>query len=64
MRRSFSCRSDGKGVKRNGNFGDRTKLGDQVVNRGKRNTGNVGNGFGNVPHGSKLSKMLRRISSI
>ena len=47
-----------------GNYEGRPKPDDQVANEGRRSIGSVGNGFGSVPHGSRLNKMLRRISSI
>ena len=47
-----------------GNYEGRPGPDDQVASEGRRSTDSVGNGSGNVPHGNRLNKMLRRISSI
>ena len=37
---------------------------DQVASEGKKNIDNVGSGFDNVQHDSRLNKMIRQISDI
>ena len=60
MKRFFSCRSDDKGVKRDGNCEGKPVPDDLVASRGKKSIGSVGNGFDSVQHGSKLDRILRQ----
>ena len=64
MMKSFSCKNVDEGVRMGDNYEGRPGPDDQVANDDKRSIDSVGNGSGNVPRGSKLNKMLRRISSI
>ena len=45
-------------------YGGRLELDGPVANEGRRSIGSVGNGFDSVPHGNRLNRMLRQISSI
>ena len=64
MMRFSSCRNVDEGVRLGDNFEDRRGLDDQVANEGRRSIDSVGSGSGSVPHGSRLNRMLRRISDI
>ena len=64
MTRFSSCKNVDEEVKMGDNYEDRPGLDGRVANEGKRSTDSVGSGSGSVPRGSRLNKMLRRISNI
>ena len=64
MRKFFFCRNNDEGERRGNNCEGKPTPNDLVASEGRRNIGNVGNEFGNVQHGNRLNKTLRRISSI
>ena len=64
MTRFSSCKSVDEEVKMGDNYEGRPKPDVQVANEDRKSIDSVGNGSGNVPHGSKLNRTLRRISSI
>ena len=64
MTKSSSCKSVVEGVRMGDNYEGKPRPDDWVANGDKRSIDSVDNGSGNVPHGSKSNKMLRRISSI
>ena len=61
MKRSFFCRNDDEGVKRDSNCEGKPVPNDQVASRGKKSIGSVGNGFDSVQRGSKLDRILHQI---
>ena len=60
----FSCKNVDEGGRMGDSYEGSLGLDGLVANEGKRSIGNVGNGSGNGQHGSRSSRMLRRISSI
>ena len=56
MKWFFFCRSNGKGVKRDGNCEGKPVPDDLVASGGKKSIGSVGNRSGSVQHGSKLGR--------
>ena len=64
MTRFFSCKSVDEGVRMGDSYEGRLGLGGLVANEDKRSIGSVGNASGNGQHGSRSSRMLRRISGI
>ena len=61
--RFSSCRNVNKEERRGGNCEDKPGPDDQVASKDRKSTGSAGNGSDSVPHDSKLSRMLHRISS-
>ena len=61
MKTSSSCKNVDKGVRRVDSCGDKLMPDDQVASEDKKSIDNVGNGFDNVQHDSRLGKILRWI---
>ena len=64
MRRIFFKRIFNEVKRRVGNYEGKPVPDDQVASEGRKCIGIVGNGFGNVQHDSKLSKMPHQILGI